>query len=144
MQNCGKGAALTTVEGRVQDLGLRSGDLVMEIGWDSDCDETLRQTLIATTGNDLLDEDSQEVVDAVLLWWRDDDGDLVDILVDAIGPLADQGIVWLLTPKRGRDGHIESADIAEAAPIAGLQLTTTVSAGSDWQGTRLVSPKAKR
>lgn len=135
---------MTTVEGRVQDLGLRSGDLVMEIGWDSDCDETLRQTLIATTGNDLLDEDSQEVVDAVLLWWRDDDGDLVDILVDAIGPLADQGIVWLLTPKRGRDGHIESADIAEAAPIAGLQLTTTVSAGSDWQGTRLVSPKAKR
>ena len=26
------------------------------------------------------------------MWWREDDGDLVDSLVDAIGPLADTGI----------------------------------------------------
>ena len=40
----------------------------------------------------------------MLLWWRDGDGDLVDTLVDALGPLADNGVVWLLTPKAGRDG----------------------------------------
>ena len=79
-----------------------------------------------------------------MLWWRDEDGDLVDALVDAIGILADQGVVWLLTPKPGRDGHVESAEIADAAPTAGLQSTSTVSASRDWQGTRLVAPKASR
>ncbi|HET8970696.1 MAG TPA: DUF3052 family protein, partial [Candidatus Nanopelagicales bacterium] len=75
---------------------------------------------------------------------RDGDDDLVDVLVDAIGPLADSGLVWLLTPKMGRDGHVEAADISDAAPTAGLQATSTVSASADWQGTRLVSPRARR
>ena len=81
---------------------------------------------------------------AVVMWWRDDDGDLVDGLVDAIGPLADHGVIWLMTPKPGREGHIESEDIADAAPTAGLQQTSTISAGSFWQGTRLVAPRSKR
>jgi len=34
----------------------------------------------------------------------DGDGDLVDALVDAITLLSDSGVVWLLTPKTGRDG----------------------------------------
>ncbi len=55
----------------------------------------------------------------MLLWWRDGDGDLVDMLVDALGPLADNGVVWLLTPKAGRDGHVEPSDITESAPTAG-------------------------
>ena len=38
---------------------------------------------------------------------REDDGDLVDALVDAITPLADHGVIWLLTPKAGRAGHVE-------------------------------------
>ncbi|MCB0915529.1 MAG: DUF3052 domain-containing protein [Actinobacteria bacterium] len=116
----------------------------MEIGWDSDCDESLRAVVAEAAAGDLLDEDSDEVVDVVLLWWRDEDGDLVDALMDAITPLADHGTVWLLTPKSGREGHIEAADIAEAAPVAGLQQTSTISASKDWQGTRLVSPRAKR
>ena len=85
-----------------------------------------------------------DVVDAVIMWWRDDDGDLVDGLVDAIGPLADHGVIWLMTPKPGRSGHIEAEDIADAAPTAGLQPTSTISAGSNWQGTRLVAPRSKR
>ena len=91
-----------------------------------------------------LDEDYDDVVDVVVMWWRDDDGDLADGLLDAIGPLTDHGVVWLMTPKPGRSGHIEAEDIADAAPTAGLQQTSTISAGSHWQGTRLVAPRAKR
>ena len=92
----------------------------------------------------ILDEDFDDVVDVVVLWWREDDGDLVDALVDAIGPLADHGVIWLLTPKPGRDGHVEPEDIADSAPTAGLQQTSTISAAATWQGTRLVAPRAKR
>jgi hypothetical protein len=53
-------------------------------------------------------------------------------------------VVWLLTPKAGRPGHVEPSEIAEAAPTAGLASTTTQSAGPDWTATRLVAPKAAR
>jgi Protein of unknown function (DUF3052) len=125
-------------------LGLNRGQVVMEIGFDSDSDDAIRGAFSAAIDGELLDEDSDEIVEAVLLWWRDDDGDLVDGLMDALGPLADNGIIWLLTPKPGRDGHIDPADIAEAAPTAGLQPTRTISASPHWQGTRLVAPKSAR
>lgn len=129
---------------RAMRMGLELGLTVQEIGYDSDADEDLREAVAETIGGDLVDEEFDDVVDAVLMWWRDDDGDLVDGLVDAIGPLTDHGVVWLLTPKPGRDGHIEAEDIADAAPTAGLQQTSTISAGQNWQGTRLVAPRAKR
>ena len=125
-------------------LGIASGAVVWEIGADGDSDGELRQALAAAEGVELVDEDYDDVVDVVLIWWREDDGDLVDALVDAIGPLADHGAVWLLTPMPGRDGHVEAEDISDAAPTAGLQQTSTVSAGRDWQGTRLVAPRAGR
>ena len=34
-----------------------------------------------------------------------------------------------------------AADIAEAAPIAGLSQTTTAAVSKEWQATRLVAPK---
>lgn len=135
---------MTATTGPAYALGVGSGDAVQEIGWDSDCDDDLRSAVMAASGSELIDEDADDVVDVVLLWWRDDDGDLVDALMDAIAPLADHGTIWLLTPKSGREGHVEAADIAEAAPVAGLQQTSTISAARDWQGTRLVSPRAKR
>lgn len=127
-------------------LGVQPGHLVWELGADGDCDAALRAELGSADGVDLIgeDDDPDDVVDVVVLWWRDDDGDLVDALVDAIGPLADHGVVWLLTPKPGRAGHVEAEDIADAAPTAGLQQTSTVSAGRDWQGTRLVAPRARK
>ena len=125
-------------------LGIAAGQVVQEIGWDEDCDDDLRAGIVALAGSELVDEDYDDVVDAVLLWWREDDGDLVDALVDAIAILADQGVVWLMTPKPGRDGHVESSEISDAAPTAGLQSTSTISASRDWQGTRLVAPKASR
>jgi Protein of unknown function (DUF3052) len=125
-------------------LGLQAGQIVQEIGYDDDCDDELRAAITHLTGTDLVDEDYDEVVDVVLLWWRDDDGDLVDALVDALTSLAGGGHVWLFTPKTGRPGHVEPSDISEAAPTAGLSQTSSISAARDWSGARLVAPKTTR
>lgn len=135
------GAAGTGTIGMAHRLGVQAGSVVMEIGYDDDCDDALRASIEDLIGDDFVGEDSDEVADIVLLWFREDDGDLVDTLVDAIGPLADTGVVWLMTPKRGQAGHVEPSDIAEAAPTAGLAQTSTLSVGS-WTGTRLATPKA--
>jgi hypothetical protein len=133
-----------TERGLAERLGFRASQVVQEIGWDDDCDDELRSSIEIVTEAELVDEDYEEVVDVVLLWWRDEDGDLVDGLVDARTSLADGGHIWLLTPKAGRDGHVEPSDIDEAAPTAGLSQTSSVSAAKDWSGTRLVAPKARR
>jgi DUF3052 family protein len=125
-------------------LGIKPGMVVQELGWDEDVDEDLRDSVVELSGGEMVDEDSDEVADVVLLWWREDDGDLTDALVDARGPLADDGVVWLLTPKAGRDGHVEPSDITEAAQIAGLSQTSSISAAQDWSGGRLVTPQAGR
>jgi len=127
-----------------QRLGFQPGQVVQEIGYDEDCDDALRGSVAELTGADLVDEEYDDVVDAVLLWWRDGDGDLVDALVETLTALADGGFIWLLTPKAGRGGHVEPSDIGEAAPTSGLSQTTTISAARDWSGTRLVAPKAGR
>lgn len=124
-------------------LGVEPGMVIMELGYDSDVDEDLRDTVVDRAGEELVDEDTDEVVDMALLWWREDDGDLVDALVDALTPLADNGVVWLFTPKAGRAGHVEPSDITESAPTAGLAQTSSISAGKDWSGARLVAPKAR-
>jgi hypothetical protein len=130
--------------GLIDKLGIDDGAVVQEIGWDDDCDEELRQVIRDKTGQDLVDEDYDDVVDVVMMWWREGDGDLVDALVDALGPLADHGVIWLLTPKAAREGHVEPSDVSEAAPTAGLQQTSSISAGRDWNGARLVAPRAAR
>ena len=137
-------AAENEARARASRLGLQPGLTVQEIGYDADVDEELRAGIEEIIGAELEEEDYDDVVDVVLMWFRDDDGDLVDALVDAIGPLTDHGVVWLITPKPGRPGHIEAEDIADAAPTAGLQQTSTISAGEAWQGTRLVAPRARR
>jgi hypothetical protein len=125
-------------------LGLRPGAVVQELGYDDDCDEALRSAAASVTGSELVDEDYDDVVDVVLLWWRDEDGDLVDALVDSLISLGDGGVVWLLTPKAGRPGHVEPGDIGDAAPTAGLHQTSSISAAPDWSGTRLVTRKSGR
>jgi len=126
-------------------MGFVAGQTVQELGWDEDCDDDLRAALEEVTGTVLVEEDyDDDVVDAVLLWWRDGDGDLVDTLVDALTSLAAGGVIWLLTPKVGRAGHVEPSDIGEAAPTAGLSATTSVAAAPDWSGTRLVAPRSGR
>ncbi len=123
-------------------LGIRNEQVVQELGWDTDTDDDIRADVEDASGGELLDEDADEVIDVVLLWWRDGDGDLVDALMDAITPLADDGVIWVLTPKTGKPGYVIPAEIAEAAPTAGLMQTSSANLG-DWSASRLVQPKSK-
>ncbi|MDT0203326.1 DUF3052 domain-containing protein [Nocardioides sp. AE5] len=127
--------------GAAERLGLTPGMVIQELGWDHDTDDELRVAIEDGIDADMVDGDHGNVVDAVLLWWRDEDGDLVDALVDALTDLTGGGVIWLLTPKVGRPGTVDAADIAEAAPIAGLNQTTTAAVSQDWAATRLVAPK---
>ena len=128
----------------VKKLGIAAGMTVQEIGDDDDVDETLRDAIESVIGTPMVGYDYEDVVDAVLLWHREDDDDLVDALVDSTVLLADNGAILLLTPKPGRPGHVPPAEVADAAPTSGLVATSTVSAGRDWQGTRLITPKGPR
>jgi len=125
-------------------LGFENGFLILEVGYSSDCDEALRGQIETITGNQLLSGEVHEVVDAVIIWWRDDDGDLVDELVDGLTYLADTGQIWVFTPKVGRPGHVEPSDIQDAAPTAGLSQTSSLSIAPDWSATRLVARKSSK
>ncbi|MFE7565039.1 DUF3052 domain-containing protein [Kitasatospora sp. NPDC057500] len=120
-------------------LGFEEGQIIQELGFDEDTDQDLREGIEEITGTDLVDEDYDDVADAVLLWHRDDDGDLTDALVDALEYLAEGGLIWLLTPKTGRDGHIEASDIADASRTAGLSQTSSIAIAKDWAATRLAT-----
>lgn len=127
----------------VDKMGLKPGQTVQELNWDEDVDDDFRVAVENAIDADLVDGDHGDVVDAVMLWWREDDGDLVDALVDALTDLASGGGIWLLTPKVGRPGAIEPSEITEAAPIAGLSTTSTMPIGKDWSATMLVAPKTR-
>ena len=102
-------------------MELRTGLAIQELGWDSDVDESLRDA----------------IMDAV-------DGDLVDGLVDSLRDLSDTGHIWLMTPKVGRPGYVDPADIAEGAITAGLALANVVKVSKDWHAQKVVRPKASR
>ncbi|MDT5188305.1 MAG: hypothetical protein QOI28_556 [Mycobacterium sp.] len=125
-----------------RSLGIDKDQVVQELGWDEDTDDDIRVAVEDACGSELLDEDADEVVDVVLLWWRNDDGDLVDRLMDAITPLSEDGVIWVVTPKTGKPGHVQPAEIAESAPTAGLMQTSSANLG-DWIASRLVQPKSK-
>ncbi len=123
-------------------LGIKPDMVVQELGWDEDVDEDVRAAIEEYIGGELLDEDADEVIDVVLLWWRDGDGDLGDALVDARAPLAENGVVGVLTPKTGPPGHVAPSEIAEAVPTVGMSQTSNLSIGARWTATRLV-PRSK-
>ena len=125
-------------------LGISAGMVVQEVGHDDDVDTELVEAVVARTGRELLAEGSDDVVDAVLLWFREDDGDLVDVLMDARTRLDNNGAIWVLTPKSGRPGHVEPSEIVDAAPTAGLVQTSSVSVSREWAAAKLVVPKGQR
>ncbi|MBC7310007.1 MAG: DUF3052 domain-containing protein [Actinomycetales bacterium] len=125
-------------------LGLTTGQVVQEFGYDSDVDDDLRFAIEDAVGSELEDEDYGDVADVALIWWREDDGDLVDALVDARTNLDDGGSIILLTPKAGRAGEIPMSEVEEAASTAGLHSSGTINACRDWSATRLVAPKNRR
>lgn len=127
----------------VDQLGFTRGMVVQELGWDSDVDDSLRSAIMDVIDGDLV-EDAIDSVEAVILWWREEDGDVVDGLVDALPDLTDSGYIWLFTPKLGRAGYIDPADLAEGALAAGLALTSTATVSKTWQAHRLVRPRGNR
>ena len=126
-----------------QKLGLSPGLVVQELGWDNDADDDVRVTIEDAIDGEMVEE-AVEAVDLVLLWWRDEDGDLGDGLMEALTDLTDSGYIWLMTPKVGRSGYIDAADIAEAAVAAGLALTTSATISANWSATKLVRPRGTR
>ena len=92
-------------------MGFAKGEIVLEVGYGPDCDDELRTQIKEIVGTEFLEETTNEVVDAVLLWFREDDGDLVDELMDALTYLTETGPIWVLTPKVGRAGQIGRAHV---------------------------------
>ena len=137
------GATKNGVQDYAKTLGIKAGHTVQEVGWDDDCDSAISEAVEDAIGADLLDEDSYELCDVVLLWWRDDDGDLVDELVDAVRPLADHGRIWLLSPAAGTKGELAPGVVSESAQLAGLVQTKAERLGS-WQGSCLVQRGAAK
>ena len=125
-------------------MGFEKGQLILEVGHGSDCDENFRKQLVDITGEPLIENETSEVVDAVLIWFREDDGDLADELVDALTYLSESGPIWVLTPKVGREGHVHPSDIQDAANTAGLSQTSTIAAAPNWSATKIVHRKAKK
>ena len=137
------GATKNGVQDYAKTLGIKAGHTVQEVGWDDDCDSAISEAVEDAIGADLLDEDSYELCDVVLLWWRADDGDLVDELVDAVRPLADHGRIWLLSPAAGTKGELAPGVVSESAQLAGLVQTKAERLGS-WQGSCLVQRGAAK
>lgn len=127
----------------IHHLGLVKGMVVEELGWDEDVDEDLRQEIMDGLDSDLVEE-SQDAVDAVILWLRDGDGDVVDLLIDSLTDLGKDGFLWVLTPKIGRPGYVPQSDLAEGVVAAGLGLTISASVSKDWSAHKVVRPKSAR
>lgn len=125
-------------------MGFAKGDQIHEIGYAADCDDFLRAKIAEISGTPLIEVDPTEVVDAVILWWRDGDGDLTDELMDALTYLSETGPIWVMTPKMGRSNYVEPSEIHDAAPIAGLTVTSSIPVSKDWTATRVVARKASK
>lgn len=122
-----------------QRLGFEEGQVIQEFGWDDDVDDKLREDIEDITKTELADEDYGDVSDAAIIWWRAEDGDLTDVIVDALTVLDDGGSVWVFTPKPGRENHVNHSDIQEAATTSGLNVTSTFGISTDWSATRLAT-----
>ncbi|TVX79256.1 DUF3052 domain-containing protein [Corynebacterium sp. NML180780] len=124
-------------------LGIHADDIVQEIGWDEDADSSISEAIEDAVGEQLLDESTDELCDVVLLWFRSDDGDLVDALMDAIRNLGDSGRVWLMTPGASKPGGVHPGEISESAQLAGLMQTKADRFG-EWQGSCLTPAGTKK
>ncbi|WP_296666671.1 DUF3052 family protein [Demequina sp.] len=130
--------AKAAVEAVVARLGLKTGQIIQEFGYDADADAPLRASIEAATGESLVDEDFGDVTDGSLVWFRDGDDDLADLLMDAQTLLDDGAPVVVCVPKAGVPGHVQPRDVQEAASLAGLNGTSTFVIGGTWTATHLV------
>lgn len=129
--------ATTVDETMIARFGLKKDHIIQEFGYDEDVDQDLRVGIEAATGEPIVFEDYGAVIDGVLVWFREGDEDLADLLMDAQALLDDGGSMWVLTPKKGVDGHVEPRVIGESASLAGLHATSTFVVGESWSCTQL-------
>ena len=133
-------------------LGFVPQQVVQEYGYDSDVDDAFRFAVEDLIGSELEDEDFTGAADAAVLWWRADDGDLADGLVDVIGTLSVGGFVIVLTPRAGLPGSVEAQRRAwhrsSGGPggrehFADLRLAVRavgrVPVGAGWTATRVLA-----
>ncbi|PZU50380.1 MAG: DUF3052 domain-containing protein [Arsenicicoccus sp.] len=124
----------------VRKLGLRKDQIVVEYGYDDDVEEGVRQAAASVSGAPLEDDTYDGVVDVVLLWWRDGEGDLADELMDALTTLEEGGCIVLLTPGAGREDRVPAADVQDACTTCSMTASGAVNLGG-WLGQRLVGRK---
>lgn len=129
--------ATTVDETMIARFGLEKGHIIQEFGYEDDVDESLREGIEAATSEAIVFEDHGDVTDGVLVWFREGDEDLADLLMDAQALLDDGGSMWVLTPKAGLPGHVEPRIIGESASLAGLHATSTFVVGESWSATQL-------
>lgn len=125
-------------------LGFAPGQVIQEFGYDDDVDDDLRFAIEDLVGSELEDEEYNDGADGVLIWYRDGDDDLGDLVVDGLTKLFDAGFLVLLTPKSGRDGHVQASDVEEAATTAGLTTGGQVNVAEDWVAARLMPARGPR
>jgi len=112
--------------------------VVQEFGFDADVCEALRAGIEAATGEKLVDEDFGDVTDFAIVWFRDGDDDLADLLMDVQALLDSGSQVLLLTPKPGRTGHVPPHTVQEGSSLGGMHATSTFVVDADWAATVLV------
>lgn len=127
----------STPPGPEARLGFASGQIVIEIGDDDDVDEGFRELVEQTVGSPLEGDGYDGVFDAVVLWFRDGDGDLTDDLVGLVADVEDGGFIVLLTPSAASSGQVAAQDIQEACSTSGLTASGRVPVGDDWVAQRL-------
>ncbi|WP_067674969.1 DUF3052 domain-containing protein [Nocardia miyunensis] len=122
------------------ELGIEPGHVVQELGYRDDSGQELRDGIESIIGGKLLDEEFRGVPDIILLWHQTGNGDLTTAVLFATGSLADDGRIWLLTPKAGQAGYVDPVDIDDAARTTGLTRRDSIPVGKDWTGTPLAFP----
>ena len=128
-----------TASDNAEEFGFRQGDLVQEWLWDDDVDDSIREKIEKLTNEDLVDEEYDSAVDGAIIWWRDgdDEDELSDTIVDAYAVLGDDGPLWVLTPKQGREGPPSPSTVQNAAKTAGMNAATPLTVSDDWNGILL-------
>ena len=124
-------------------LGFEADLVVRELGLADDADQGLRTSITSAIGADMVDTSYDEEVDAVVLWLREGDGDLLATLVDASAGLAPSSLVLVLTPTAGHPGYIERSDMFEISETASHSITNPTAIGTRWSAWRMVTPNVR-
>lgn len=119
-------------------LGLRKDQIVIEYGHDDDVEPSVRSSVEEITGAPVEADDYDGVVDVVLVWWRDGDGDLTDELVDSLTMAEEDGFILLFTPGRGRADRVAAHEVEDACRTCNLSASGASPLG-EWMVQRLVA-----